>query len=321
MKLTISPEASKLADKYGYLPYMVERYLHFLGKEETMAMLEANEKPLTPTIRINTLKIASHVLQKRLEIKGFELIRSELIPYACKVIKEGGNLGSTHEYLQGYYHLQGLASMLAPEILEPAPNEVVIDMAAAPGSKATQLAQLMENKGKLILIEKNKQRIPSLQVNIRRLGIKNALILLMDSQELGKLNLKADKILLDVPCTGEGLVREDSSRKRSRKMEDIYKMANIQKKLLRTGLNSLTTGGKLLYSTCSIAPEENELIIHSVLNRKSHFSIEPISSKFGTKGFTNVYGEPLREDLKNARRLFPHLDDTIGFFLCLIRKL
>lgn len=313
-------EANRLAERFGYLPYMTERYLRFLGKEETERLLRANEQPPKTTIRVNTLKISPEELRKRLERKGFILREIKWIPYAFEVKEEGTNLGSTHEYLQGYFHLQGLASMLGPQILKPKSDEIVIDMAAAPGSKSTQLAQLMRNQGKLILIEKNKKRIPALQVNIRRLGIKNALILLMDSQKLDKLGVKADKILLDAPCTGEGLIREDPSRKKSRTLNDIYIMAKIQKDLLKAGLNSLKSKGLLLYSTCSIAPEEDELVIDSVLKENSQFTIEEISNEYGIDGYTKIFDTKLRKDLKNSKRLFPHIHNTIGFFLCLIRK-
>jgi NOL1/NOP2/sun family putative RNA methylase len=318
---SISQEVKKLAEKFGYLPYMTERYLRFLGKEETERLLRANEQPPKTTIRVNTLKISPEKLRKRLERKGFILREIKWIPYGYEIKKEGTNLGSTHEYLQGYFHLQGLASMLGPQILKPKPNEMIIDMAAAPGSKSTQLAQLMRNQGKLLLIEKNKKRIPSLQVNVRRLGIKNALILLMDSQKLGRLGIKSDKILLDAPCTGEGLIREDPSRKKSRTLNDINEMARVQKNLLKAGLNSLKSNGLLLYSTCSIAPEEDELVIDSILKDNAQFTIEELPNKFGVDGYTEVFDTQLRKDLKNSKRLYPHIHDTIGFFLCLIRKM
>ena len=143
----------ELSEKYGYLPYMIERYLDFLGLEGTIKLLEANEKPLMPTIRVNTLKITPDKLRNRLEKIGFQLEPIKGIPCGFKVFKNPRNLGSLHEFLQGYYYLQNQASMLPPLILNPKSNEVVIDMCAAPGSKATQLAQMMNNKGRLILID------------------------------------------------------------------------------------------------------------------------------------------------------------------------
>jgi 16S rRNA C967 or C1407 C5-methylase (RsmB/RsmF family) len=147
----------KLAQEYGYLPYMIERYIQFLGIDGTIELLKANEKPLTPSIRVNLLKITAFDLKKRLTQKGFELEQIKWIPYAFNVIKESYNLGSTHEFLQGYYYLQNAASMLPAVILDPKSSDIVIDMCAAPGSKATHLAQLMGNEGTLILIDRNRK--------------------------------------------------------------------------------------------------------------------------------------------------------------------
>ena len=210
--------------------------------------------------------------------------------------------------------------MLPSIILDPNPNEIVIDMCAAPGSKATHLAQLMKNKGTLILIDRNRNRIPALETNLRRMGIVNSIVLNMDAKDISKLNIKADKILLDVPCTGEGLIRQDPTRKKSKKLRDIEKMSKIQKLLLRAGLKVLKPGGKLLYSTCSIAPEENELVLNDVLQDESDFSIIKINNQYGIDGLTHIFGKTLIEDIKLSQRLYPHLHDTIGFFLCLIKR-
>jgi len=299
---------------------MVERYFQFLGEDQTKELLEANEKPLTPSIRVNTLKIDKDALRNRLESKGFKFESINWIHYGFKIKKSPINLGSTHEYLQGFYYLQSVAPMLPALILNPKPNEVVIDMCAAPGGKATHLAQIMNNEGNLILIERNRNRIPALEFNLRRLGVSNSIIINEDAVNLSKMNLKADKILLDAPCTGEGLIRQDSSRKRSKTMRDISKLSIIQRKLLKTGLNSLNPGGQLLYSTCSIAPEENELVIDDVLKENSDFAIVKIPRNYGVKGIIDVYNKTLREDIKYSQRLYPHLHNTIGFFISLIQK-
>jgi NOL1/NOP2/sun family putative RNA methylase len=312
--------AQKLAKEYGYLPYMIERYFLFLGVDGTIDLLKANEKPLTPSIRINTLKIVESDLKERLEQKGIELAPIKEISYGFNLTKVPLNLGSTHEFLQGYYYIQNVASMFAAVILNPKSSDVVIDMCAAPGSKATHLAQLMKNEGTLVLIDRNKARIPALETNLRRMGIVNSIVINMDAINLSKLNIKADKILLDAPCTGEGLIRQDPNRKKSRKAKDIDKMASIQKKLLKAGLNTLKTGGELLYSTCSIAPEENELVVHEVLEEERSFEISKISKTYGVKGLTEVYGKNLREDLGRSQRLYPHLHNTIGFYLCLLKR-
>ncbi len=300
---------------------MIERYLNFLGLDNTLKLLEANEKPLTSSIRVNTLKIQPGELRNRLENKGFELQTIEWISYGFEVLKETYNLGSLHEYLQGYFYLQNVASMLPAIILDPKPGEIIIDMCAAPGGKATHMAQIMNNKGSLILIERNSKRIPALEINLRRMGVLNSIVLNLDAINLQKLNIEADKILLDAPCTGEGLIRQDKSRKKSKTQKDIEKLAGIQKKLLNSGLKVLKPGGTLLYSTCSIAPEENEFVINDVLQDRLEYSIIPLNNRYGVSGLTRVLGKVLRKDLKLSQRLYPHIHNTIGFFICLIKKI
>ncbi|MGV9171616.1 MAG: RsmB/NOP family class I SAM-dependent RNA methyltransferase [Promethearchaeia archaeon] len=299
---------------------MISRYVKMLGYAQTLELLEWNNRSLTPAIRINTLKITVEELQKRLVKKGFQLQPINIIPYAFKVLNEPHNLGSLHEFLQGYFYLQNAASMIPPIILDPKPRDLVIDMCAAPGSKATQLAQIMGNKGKLVLIEKDSKRLRALDSNLRRMGLQNALTFHMDSMNLDKLKVKANKILLDAPCTGEGLIRQDPSRKVSRTKTDIKKMAKIQKNLLQTGINRLRKGGDLLYSTCSIAPEENEFVIDAILNRNQNVEIVKPHIGFGVPGFTKVFGKTLDKSLQYAQRIFPHIHDTIGFFFCLLKK-
>lgn len=300
---------------------MIERYINFLGLDNTLKLLEANERPLTSSIRVNTLKIQPGELRNRLENKGFELQTIEWISYGFEVLKEKYNLGSLHEYLQGYFYLQNVASMLPAIILDPKPGETIIDMCAAPGGKATHMAQIMNNKGSLILIERNSKRIPALEINLRRIGVLNSIVLNYDARKLDNLNIKADKILLDAPCTGEGLIRQDKSRKKSKTQKDIEKLAGVQKKLLNSGLKVLKPGGTLLYSTCSIAPEENEFVINDVLQDGLEYSIIPLNTQYGISGFTKVFGKTLRKDLNFSQRIYPHIHNTIGFFICLIKKI
>jgi len=314
-------EINRIADKFGYLPYMIERYLKIFGKTETLEFLEANETPPSKWIRVNTLKISPEELNSRLTEKGILLEKSEWLPYAFKIIKDPLNIGSLHEYLQGYYYIQDIASMLPAYFLNPQPRDLVIDMAAAPGGKSTHLAQLMNNKGSLLLIERNKKRIPALEFNLRRLGVNNSIVLNFDSNNLEILDLKADKILLDSPCTGEGLIRQDPTRKKSKKYQDILKMSSVQENLLLEGLNCLKKNGLLLYSTCSIAPEENEMVINSVLRKRNDINIIKLKEKFGCHGFINIYGDSLNNELHFAQRFYPHKHDSIGFFTCLFKKL
>ncbi|MBY9007797.1 MAG: RsmB/NOP family class I SAM-dependent RNA methyltransferase [Candidatus Lokiarchaeota archaeon] len=299
---------------------MIRRYLNFFGIDDTEKLLKANEIKSNPSIRVNTLKITPEELKSRfLELK-FSLERIDWIPYGFGVKKESLNLGSLHEYLQGYFYIQNKVSMLPPYILNPNLNELVLDMCASPGGKSTHLAQIMKNKGKLILIERNKKRIPALVFNLRRMGIHNAIVINEDARNLQDLDLKFDKILLDAPCTGEGLIRDDPKRKNNKTLVDIKKMAKIQEELLLSGIKLLKNEGLLLYSTCSIAPEENEMVINNILKKTNNLKVIKIENQYGVSGFTEVLGKQLKNDLKFSQRFFPHIHDTIGFFICLIKK-
>lgn len=313
-------EINKIADQFGYVPYMIERYLKIFGKTETLEFLEANETPPSKWIRVNTLRISPKELKSRLTDKGIFLEKSEWLPYAFKIIKEPLNIGSLHEYLQGYYYIQDIASMLPGYFLNPQPSDLVIDMTAAPGGKSTHLAQLMNNKGSLLLIERNKKRIPALEINLRRTGISNSIVLNFDSKILPQLEISAEKILLDAPCTGEGLIQHDPSRKQSKKYRDIVRMSQIQEKLLLAGFDSLKREGLLLYSTCSIALEENEFVINNVLKKRGDVKIIKLNQKLGNEGYTDFNDRDLHPDLKFSQRFYPHIHDSIGFFICLLQK-
>ena len=312
--------AKELANKYGYLEYMIHRYVKFLGVEETKALLEANERPLIPSIRINTIKISVKAMKNRLQEKDIKLSPVKWIPEGFRISHSPHNLGSLHEFLQGYFYLQQVASMIPPLILRPNKEDLVVDMCAAPGGKSTHLTQLMENKGRLILLEKDAERIAPLVVNLRRMGCSNALVLHRDATNMDFLEQPADKILLDAPCTGEGLIPEDPSRKTSKTQEDLKLMSSVQKRLLHSGLTALRPGAILAYSTCSIAPEENEFVIDEVLKRHPRCHVKNLPHEYGDPGLTSALGRDLHPDLKHSQRLYPHKHGTIGFFLCLLEK-
>jgi len=311
--------AKKLAEQYDYHVYMVERYLELFGKEETIKLLEANERELNPIIRCNTLKIDVKSLENRLANKGFMLKKVPWIDYAFQVIKSPFSPGSTTEYLLGYYYVhRGMGSLLPVHALAPKPGEIVIDAAAAPGGKTSQMAQLMKNKGVILAIDINRERMRALRSNLSRLGVENVIAYRMDARDLPKLNIKADKILLDAPCTGEGLIPIDRSRKKSRLIEDIKYCSSLQFSMLATLLKCLKKGGILVYSTCSTAPEENELVIHRTLERFP-VSVEKTDLKNGLPGFTEFFGHKVREEIHEARRFYPHIHGTEGFFICKLR--
>lgn len=321
---TPSEEALELARRYGYLPYMIERYRHlFESREELIDFLDSVERGLPKYIRCNTLAVSScSYLEERLKERGISVRAVPWLPHAYVVESQSSSaqLGSTLEYLLGYYYIQGLGSMAVSHSLSPRPGETVADLAAAPGGKTTHIAQLMDNVGIVLSVEKSPLRALSLVANIQRMRVKNALVLVKDILDL-KLYGAFDKILLDAPCTGEGLLPIKKERKTSKDLSDLYKMHELQVRLLDKSLEMLRPGGTLIYSTCSIAPEENEFVIDKVLTVRGDVKIEGIGNlSVGDPGLTEFMGHTLRGDLRLCRRLYPHRHLSEGFFICKIKR-
>ncbi|HII75030.1 RsmB/NOP family class I SAM-dependent RNA methyltransferase [Sulfurisphaera tokodaii] len=320
---TISPslKAISLASKYKFLSYMVERYIKIMGEEETEDFLYSCSFPLKKSVRCNDLLIECNKLEKIMENKGFKLEKVSWLKhgYIVKQYPSKPSLGATIEYLSGYYYIQGLASMVPPYVLDPNENDLVLDMAAAPGSKTTQLAQLMKNKGLIVAVEKSRERIKSLYSNVNRMKIKNVVLLRADARILRKLNIPFNKILLDVPCSGEGLIPEDPSRKTKTTIEDLKIFFQNQLELIDIAYNILEPGGILVYSSCSIAPEENEAVVNYIIENYGA-KTDKIYGYPATSGITEFNGIKFDESLRNCIRFYPHKSGTEGFFVCKIIK-
>ncbi|MFX0138019.1 MAG: NOL1/NOP2/sun family putative RNA methylase [Candidatus Hodarchaeota archaeon] len=309
----------ELSKKYGYLEYMVDRYFKLFGKEQTIKLLEANEAHFFPSIRLNNLKIDPLKLKRRLEKKGFQLKNIPWTDYGFWITKSKYPLGATPEYLLGYYYIQQAVSMIPAQVLDPSPEDIIMDMCAAPGGKTTHIAQLMKNEGVILAFDINPKRMKSLRSNLERCGVKNTIGFNMDALEIEQIGIKADKILLDAPCTGEGLICFDPTRKKSRNLEDISFCSDRQKNLLRVAIKCVKKGGIIIYSTCSIAPEENEFVINSVL-KDNKVEILDLNIKFGKEGLIDAFGSKLDPNLIKCKRFYPHFHRTEGYFICKMRK-
>jgi NOL1/NOP2/sun family putative RNA methylase len=324
----------------GYARYVVERYIMLFGEERTLDILKAFQRPPVTSININTCNTGVKDLVARLEAKRFHL---EPVPwcstgfwlYDARDFERKNDFGSTaefaiapgatHEYLLGLYTIQNASSMIPPVLLDPQPGEQVLDMAAAPGSKFVQMGQMMQNKGVLVGAERSLERIPALKANVQRCGVTNSVIVCNDSRQLGPQFQGFDKVLLDAPCTGEGLMGSDPSRKNSRSVGDIETMMNIQKQLLEKAVSLVRDGGRIVYSTCSLAPEEDEHVVNEVLKKHKKLKVvEPPQALAGhfEPGLVTAFDVKFREDLENAIRVFPYNNPARpeGFFAAIIEK-
>ncbi len=312
--------AKELAGKYGYLPYMLERYLALWGEEETLRFLEACERPIVTSIRVNTLRKSADDIIPRLEKKGVTLERVPWLEEGFSADFNGLSPGALFEHMMGYYYVQSIPSMTVVDALDPRPGEIIMDLAAAPGGKTTHIAQRMENSGIVVAVESDRKRLASLESNILRCGVDIALVFRGDARKISQLDMTPARILLDAPCSGEGLIARDPSRKVSKSMADIRYCATRQDEMVEAALDILEPGGILVYSTCSVAPEENEFVIDTVLRRRTDVVLLPVEGQYGVRGYTTPYGVRLDESLNLARRFLPHVDGVEGFFICKMRK-
>lgn len=323
---SMSEKARALASKFGYLDYMVARYHEILGSwSEVTELLRALEEPLTKAIRVNTLRFKSvGEVVERLEEMGYEFSKIPWERYSYIVVKSGRvSLGATHDFLLGgYYMYRGVASLIPPLALDPRGLDRVLDSAAAPGGKTTHLAQLMNNRGLIVAADVSRERFRALRTNLERMGVENAVAMRIDSRRVPEVfGEYFTKSLLDAPCTGEGIIQVDPSRKTKTRFEDLVRAHKKQVELLDASLRALVPGGVVVYSTCSIAPEEDEFTVAEVVERFEGVEVVRLPMDIGfEQGVVEYFGVELPRELRYCARLYPHRHGTEGFFICALRK-
>ncbi|HYD03595.1 MAG TPA: RsmB/NOP family class I SAM-dependent RNA methyltransferase [Alphaproteobacteria bacterium] len=282
-------------------------------------MLGCSCKPidLKPSLRVNTLKISEKELVSRLKAINVKLTK---IPFTTHgyYYSSKFSLGATSEYLQGFYYIQEAASQLPPQVLDPKPGEIVLDMCAAPGSKTTQIGMYMQNKGTIVALDADPRRLLAVRNNLDRCGVTNGLLYKKDSRFVFDLGMQFDKVLLDAPCTGNYVIEEDFFIKKS--VHGIRERARLQRELLKAAVKVLKKGGVLVYSTCSLEPEENEMNVDWILTKHPELKLEETGLDIGDPGLTNVFGEKLNPELKKTRRFWPEKTGTEGFYIAKIVK-
>ncbi len=268
-------------------------------------------------LRVNTLKISHEDLVNRMKRIGVLLRKISYLKDGYWVEKAKFSVGAITEFLLGYYYLQEAASQIAVQVLDPKENEVILDACAAPGGKTTQIAQYMNNTGKIIAMENKKHRMLGLASNLERLGVENVSTYLGDAKNCNKFGLEFDKILLDAPCSGNFVTDKRWFGKRD--MSGIREVSNIQKEILKACLKVLKKDGILVYSTCTIEPEENELNMQWLLDNFD-VKLEEIHFEVGDRGLTDVFGQKLSEEITKCLRFWPWKMGTQAFFVAKVRK-
>lgn len=306
---------------YGYSEYLAEKLMHLFPAREAFAFFEANETPRPVVIRTNTLRTSRRDLAQALVNRGVTLEPvGKWSKVGLQIFDANVPLGATPEYLGGHYILQAASSFLPVMALCPQEGERVLDMAAAPGGKTTHCAALMKNTGVIIANDPSKSRAKGLIGNIHRLGAKNVIVSNYDAREIPTLMGGFDRVLLDAPCSGTGVIAKDPSVKTNKTERDFMQLPHMQKQLLLAAIDSTKSGGYLVYSTCSVTVEENEQVVNYALSRRPNVELLETGLPFGKEGFTNFMGKKFHPSLKLTRRYYPHTYNMDGFYVAKFKK-
>ena len=307
---------------YSHPYWIIERWLKRFGFENTVKICKANNKIPTLVVRTNTLKVSRIELKEILEKEGI-LVKEGIFTEEALYIKGVSNITKSSTYKEGLFQIQDEASILVSHLVAPLPGEFIIDICSAPGGKTTHLAQLMNNQGTVLAIDKNKARILMVEENCQRLGIKIVKTKLNDDTKLdiNFLN-KADKVLVDAPCTGLGVLRRKPDLKwQAYNLKRFQRLSKLQIQILSTASNYSKIGGKLIYSTCSTEPEENEEVVSEFLDKNGNFGLEGLN-EFIKERKLKVF-KLNQNNQKKFFQIYPGLSnlDLDGFFMAkMIRK-
>jgi len=256
------------------------------------------------SLRVNTLKISVENFKKLMKEKGWDF---DQIPW----IKEGfwvsssELLSKTKEHSLGYYFLQDASSMIPPLVLDPKPFDRILDLAASPGAKTTQMAAMMDNTGVIIANDIRHERLKALRGNLQRCGVTNTVVTKMWGENFWKSGLKFSKILLDAPCTATGTMNPRILAETS--VTSIRTLSNLQKKMIESASKVLTKDGFIVYSTCSLEKEENEENIQ--------YAVEELGLKTVSIEVKNL---DYSQTFENCIRVKPN-EKREGFFICKLR--
>jgi NOL1/NOP2/sun family putative RNA methylase len=281
----------------------------FLGRYAELGRSLTGEETIPQAIRVNPLRAADGEVVEALAGEGVQLRKIPYLDHGYEVVSSRFSLGASLEYLLGLYSIQEAASQLPAQVLRPRPGDAALDMCSAPGGKTTQMAAYMGNGGVLCAVDSNRDRLYAVENSLERCGVTNALVYHGDAADLD-LGTHFTKVLLDAPCSGN--YATDPKWFGRRTLRDVEANAALQRLLLGRAVELLEPGGRLLYSTCSLEPEEDELNVQWLLENYE-VDLEPVGGP-GAPGLTSVLGVELDPRVSRCRRLWPG-DGTQGFFV------
>ncbi|KAA1109905.1 rRNA (cytosine-C5-)-methyltransferase nop2 [Puccinia graminis f. sp. tritici] len=313
-----------VCEYFGYNAFLSDLLWQLFDPEEALAFFEANETARPVTIRTNTLRTNRRDLAQSLINRGVNLEPiGKWSKVGLQVFESSVPIGATPEYLAGHYMLQAASSFLPVIALDPQPGEKCLDMSAAPGGKTTFMSAMMKNTGKLFANDSSKARCKSLMANVSRMGCHNVIISNHDARDFPKVMGGFNRVLLDAPCSGTGVISKDASVKNNKSEKDLLLLSHLQKQLILSAIDSVsphsTNGGYLVYSTCSVTVEENESVVDYALKKRPNVKLVETGIGFGKEGFVRFRGKIFNPSLKMTRRFYPHVHNVDGFFVAKLK--
>ena len=299
-QVTLKNSIDNLSTYYSHPKFYTEYFYENYGEEFTKKLLKANNEKAPFTIRVNSFKTNRDDLIKNLSQIGFE-IEETSYDKALNVLNPNGII-DTEYFEKGHFYVQDLGSILVSSFLNPRKDSRVLDLCAAPGGKTTHLSELMDNTGEIVACDKSKGKINLIKENAQRLGCKNISPMINDARVLNDdfVN-KFDYVLVDAPCSGTGLYRKKPDIKWNKGIDDLKELGKIQLEILNNAKEYVKDQGLLLSSTCSLSKIENEDVIENFLSENKNFKIKKLRDK-------------------EVLKLFPSVDGSDGFSICLLEK-
>jgi len=307
------PSVASLAVQHSHPEWLVRRWLGEFGRDEAQALMSANNGHSPLVLRVNVLKCTREELLARLLIAGIDASATFWSPLGVS-LQSAGAVEKLPGFAEGWFQVQGEASQLVSYLLGPLPGERILDACAAPGGKSTHLAELMKDSGEIVAIDISARGVEKILRNIGRLGLKSVRAQRADAAD--KLGETAegvyDRVLLDAPCSGLGTLRAHPEIKWQRGETDIQRLSGLQAKLLEHVAGCLKSGGILVYSTCTLTRDENELNIEKFRVRHPEFELQDAARYLPEHARELVRGEYFQA--------LPQCHGTDGFFAARMRK-
>jgi len=285
----------------------------FVNRYKKLGWTYKEVKP-KQAIRINTMNANRDTVVKRLESLGIALEKIPFLEDGYWIRRSKFSVGATAEYLLGLYSIQEAAAQIPATLFTELEDKTVLDACASPGGKTVQLANLMNNSGVIVALELKQRKMFALANQLERSRVTNTAVYNMDAKEATNLNMKFDCVLLDVPCSGNYVTDKDWFSKRT--IEDVHRNARRQRQILTEAAKVTEDGGEIVYATCSLEPEENEMNIDWAIGALN-VKVEEIKCH-GEKGLTDIFGKELDRSIEKCKRIWPN--QTQGFFVCKLKK-